>query len=740
MTFAIPLLAAALAAPPPADLDALLKTEPIGTNWSAWNGRFKEWSNDGYDAAQPAFRAGFEYVMRVSKTNPKGRSLPKDLGASAVANMLLAGALVDEARTGGAVGKGAADAARQAIKLDDALAPAHYYLFRGLVTNPKQAADAFAELRKAETLGPTVAWMPMEESGKLALDLKQWAEAERRFALALKAKPDDLELARMFARAVGAQKGLTNPSAVERIDPLLQQFGDDPVLLVYRGQALAHSGQKDEAALEFLKARSLKIEPAEVIDSKFVHDIVHDHKRREDDAARKERDQTQRAEDRQREQSRREAEDRHNQAMMAANAAAAERPWRIMRWIGIAALAFFGFYAVVMALMAVLGVVLARRSDGILHRELLETSDLVDNGKVVRSTHELKTGWFYLGIMLAALVLFYLSLPIVFTGLLVVFLPLVFFARTRSNSLIYATGGSIGAVFKAALARPRISNFGKQLEPEDAPKLFRAIDEVAERVDTEPPDEVWLSPGCEFSVYQIGRGPFGAFGGKRRVLTVGLCVMNFLTVAEFKSILAHEFAHFSHADTFWSRFLYQVTLSLNVASYEMARTGGFITYVNPFYWFFRLYGKSYNLLSAGFSRSREYLADRMACLLYGSDVFTSALRKVCTDGSHFETVIYDNIRKLLRDGKSFVNMYLAFRQHREKNMSPDKIKKLHKELLDRPKSLFASHPTFAERAEAAKSIPPAKVKQSPTSLKLFEDAEKMEREMTDYLTEKMSAF
>ena len=701
-------VASGLAAPPPADLDALLKKEPIdAAHWTAWSSRLKEWGNDGFEAAQPAFRAGFEYVLRISKANPKGRSLPKNLSGDAVAHMLLAGALVDEGRTGGAVGKGAGDAARHAIKLDGSLAPAHYYLARAA----GKPQDAYASLKRAETLAPKVAWMTSEESGKLALDAHQWADAERRLGDARKEKPADLETARMFARAVGAQKGLTNPTAPARIDPLVQQFGQDPKLVTYRAQALAHSGQRDEAAREFLKARKLGIEPADVIDASFVNQIVDDYNRNQRD-----------------------------QAAEAARAVAADRPYLVLRWIGVFALAFALFYGVVMLLMCLMGVVLARRSDGILHKELLETSDLIEGGKVVRSTHELKTGRFYQIIMLAALALFYVSLPLVFTGLLLFLLPLVFFARSRSNSLIYATGGSIGAVFKAAFATPRISNFGKQLEPEDAPKLFRAIDEVADKVDTEPPDEVWLSPGCEFSVYQIGRGPFGAFGGKRRVLTVGLCVMNFLTVAEFKSILAHEFAHFSHADTFWSRFLYQVTLSLNVAANEMARTGGVITYVNPFYWFFRLYGKSYSLLSAGFSRSREFLADRMACLLYGSDVFTSALRKVCTDGSHFETVIYDNIRKLLRDGKSFVNMYLAFRKHREENLSEAKLKKLHKELLDRPKSLFASHPTFAERAEAAKSLPAAKVKQSPASLKLFEDAEQLERDMTDYLTEKMSSF
>src|SRR5262249_33677196 len=150
------------------------------------------------------------------------------------------------------------------------------------------------------------------------------------------------------------------------------------------------------------------------------------------------------------------------------------------------------------------------------------------------------------------------------------------------SALLRASGGGMKAVFKAMFARAGTGSFGLRKGRKDCPKLWAAIAEVAQRVDTEPVDELWISPGADFCVHQEGRGPFGMFGGRKRVLTLGLCVMHYLTVSELKAILTHEYAHFSHADTFWNRFLFQVTLSLRIAMREMARTGGWVTYVNPF--------------------------------------------------------------------------------------------------------------------------------------------------------------
>jgi Zn-dependent protease with chaperone function len=369
---------------------------------------------------------------------------------------------------------------------------------------------------------------------------------------------------------------------------------------------------------------------------------------------------------------------------------------------------------------------------------------MVAGGKVARTRHETLLTRFYLIALVTALVLFYVSLPFVFVGMILVFLlVLVFVLLQRRNAnaadvnamLLRASGGGVGALFKATFARTGTGGWGLEKDREDCPKLFAAIEEVARKVDTEPPDEVYLSPGADFWVRQEGRGPFGVFGSRKRVLSLGLCVMNFLTISELKSILAHEFAHFSHADTSWSRFLFQVTLSLHTAMREMARTGGWVTWVNPFYWFFWLYSKSYSILSTGFSRSREYLADRMACSLYGSDVFSRGLRKVITDGSHFEGTIYHNIVRLLRQKKAYVNMYIAFRKHREEGLTESERRKLHKKLLDDQPSMFASHPTFQERMDAAKHLPAGTKTEDAPSLQLFEEPEKIEKELTDFLTQ-----
>jgi Zn-dependent protease with chaperone function len=229
------------------------------------------------------------------------------------------------------------------------------------------------------------------------------------------------------------------------------------------------------------------------------------------------------------------------------------------------------------------------------------------------------------------------------------------------------------------------------------------------------------------------------FGSKRRVLTLGLSTLRYLTVGELQAILAHEYAHFSHQDTFYSRFIYQVSLSIGEAMRGMSRSGGILTYINPFFWFFWLYSKAYSILCSGFSRSREFLADRMACTLYGSDQFIGGLTKVCTDGTLFEMTIYKNIRSLLRRGKAFVNMYEAFAHYREEVLEKDDREDLYEKLLGERPSVFDSHPTFSERLDAAREIPDARKRNDESALALFEDAEEIEKELTDFLTEIMAS-
>jgi Zn-dependent protease with chaperone function len=183
------------------------------------------------------------------------------------------------------------------------------------------------------------------------------------------------------------------------------------------------------------------------------------------------------------------------------------------------------------------------------------------------------------------------------------------------------------------------------------------------------------------------------------------------------------------------RFIAQVSLAIARARQGMAQSGGWVTWINPFYWFFALYAKCYQLLSAGFSRSREFLADRMACCLYGSDVFQTALAKVVTDGTLFEITVYENVIDNLQKGKAFVNMYAAFRTFREEQLTMEERAKFNRKLLNEKPSLFAAHPTYAERVAAAEALPKAAGRDNAPAIALLDKPQEIEKVLTDFLTD-----
>src|SRR5262249_62431087 len=142
---------------------------------------------------------------------------------------------------------------------------------------------------------------------------------------------------------------------------------------------------------------------------------------------------------------------------------------------------FIGFYGAVMGSMCLLGWWLAPRDP--------------TRGNLDR---------LYLAALLAGLVLFYLALPVLFAGLFVLFVPLLGLALLSAGGhhgngavsfdLMRASGGGLKAVLKAMFARPTAGHFALRKRSEDCPALFAAIEDVARRVGTEPPDQVCLPP------------------------------------------------------------------------------------------------------------------------------------------------------------------------------------------------------------------------------------------------------
>jgi Zn-dependent protease with chaperone function/Flp pilus assembly protein TadD len=721
--------------------------------WKTWSGRFRDWCKN---PVAPNNRAAFAIAGEFLRAQAKnGKDLPRELGQDAVALYLLGEAYLAESRKGNdkPVQRKWAELAEHQFhwskSRDKNFAPAYYGLAQALLrkdaTSPKGDAGAIhrarEEMAEARRLGLAQArltpkaegWLlqranqPDEavklyrqalkenpndsEARKLLTDISKtrgaeafkhnnFGEAEKQYRQALTDDPRDEKAAEMVAKSILHNQGYTG-SRAQAIKPILDRFPDNGRIVTVYGVSLGNEGDPKAAVHEFDRARSLGTDPLTAVHPSDIKRIE----------------------------------------------AAAQPTW--WDWF-VGMMNFFViFYAIVMALMAAGGLLLARMNKGRRAEQLLgeRPTELVAQGQAVRTSHESLLTRLYGVALLLGLVFFYFSIPFVILGLLfltLVAVILMFFlgrsyqGQDMAGSLMKAGGGGTWAVLQCLFARFADGSFGVHKTKDDCPRLYQVLEDVARRVNTDPVTDVYIHPRSEIGVHQEGRGPFGIFGIKRRVLTLGLSTMHFLTVSEFQSIMAHEYAHFSHSDTFYSRFIYQVSLSISRALQGMAKTGGWFTYVNPFYGFFYLYNKTYKMLSAGFSRSREYLADRMACSLYGSNTFASGLTKVCTDGTLFEMTIHHNIERMLDKKKAYINMYEEFRRYRDEQLDKTEREKLYKKLLDEKESLFASHPTFAERMDAIKPLPKALKTNENSALRLFENPAKIEEELTDFLTEVMS--
>jgi Zn-dependent protease with chaperone function len=686
---------------PPRSAEAmadLLAKEPVSdATWPAWRARLEAWLGDKSKAPDAAYYAAAEFLH--GKRDANG-DLPDPYAKDHFAWYILSLHFPRDVK-GPQEREAAFTKIEAALKRSLALQPnfarAHRNLASVHLSRVRGPTDlnlqlAERELAEARRLDPKVPMAILE--GGVALFRQKYHQAETKFREALADDPEDRDAALGLVQAV-----IGNPNnrgvMAQRVATIIEPFPDDGLMVAFHALALAGDGRFRESRKELEHARALGVEPSTV----FPPDLI-------------------------------------DQIETAARPGWLEQGAWVMFYFAVA-------YAVIMLVMAGAGVVLASRTRGTGALALLSASpdELVQGGHVARGQEETALARLYGLVLVVGLVLFYVAVPFVIAGLIWLTCLALYgmFQLGRISVqlvLMVAVAGFFGAwsVFRALFAKPASGAFGVPKDAGQCPKVHALLAEVAQRVDTDPVDEVYIAPGSAIGVHQEGRGPFGVFGVKRRVLTLGLSTMRFLTVAELKSILAHEYAHFSHSDTLYSRFIYQVHMSIAAALDGMGAAGGFLTYVNPFYWFMLLYYKCYSLLSAGFSRSREFLADRMAVMLYGSDVFASALRKVATDGTLFEMTIYENISKLLQEQKSFINMYEAFRSFRDEHMPQHEREELYQKLLGEHGSLFASHPTFGERLEAIADLPKSTETDSRPALALFDNPDEIEQELTQFLT------
>ncbi len=245
---------------------------------------------------------------------------------------------------------------------------------------------------------------------------------------------------------------------------------------------------------------------------------------------------------------------------------------------------------------------------------------------------------------------------------------------------------------------------GPRLERASHPQLFAELECIAALLDQPMPKDVYLIG--EMNAYVADRGGLMGFGS-HRIISLGLPLLSVLTVAEFRAILAHEFAHFYGGDTKLGPWVYKARRAMvqtfeNVGSLrKFARIQVlYVVYMILFYilkWYFMLFLR----ITSFISRRQEYRADELACIVGGSQPPISGLQTIRAAAPAWASYWHTEVTPLLAEGTMPVIADGFARFIAAPNIAPQIQAFLGKELLKARPEPYDTHPPLIKRIQAA---------------------------------------
>lgn len=345
----------------------------------------------------------------------------------------------------------------------------------------------------------------------------------------------------------------------------------------------------------------------------------------------------------------------------------------------------------------------------------------------------------YRGVMSLGAVFYYLSLPLVALAVVLLFGGFVYacfaFGRIPIKLVVLAVvvgGLTLVALLRSLFVRASDEDPGLELDLTREPRLKALIDSVAAKVGTRTVDTVFLTPGTELAVFERGSLLRRLRGQGERCLILGRGVLDGFALAGFRSVLAHEFGHFSNEDTAGGDVALVARRSLFRMGLALAESGA-ASWYNPAWLFFRGWHWVYLRISQGASRLQEVLADRIAIFAYGSPAFALGYRHVVTQSVRFDAHVNRTIKEVVEAQRTLPNLYRFVPAEPAPVADIDSAVR---EALEREAEPFDSHPSSKDRLGWCATLNievPSQATDGDDVLSLFEDLERLEREMTEQI-------
>lgn len=263
---------------------------------------------------------------------------------------------------------------------------------------------------------------------------------------------------------------------------------------------------------------------------------------------------------------------------------------------------------------------------------------------------------------------------------------------------------------------PRRDRFvapGPKLNRAHEPALFATIDAVARQTGQKPPAEVYLLADANAFVTERG----GILGiATKRVMGIGMPLLQTLTVSQLRGVLAHEFGHFQGGDTRLGGWIYKLRGAIGRTIDNL----GFLQ--APFNW----YGKLFMRVTQALSRQQEFEADRLAAGIVGSTVMSDALRTVRQTGLAYNVYWQMEVMPLINAGYR-PPVTAGFARYLDTRVAREMISAYQAEAASEKTDPYDTHPAMHERIAAihAQRAEPAEI-DARMAVSLLKHADEME--------------
>lgn len=293
--------------------------------------------------------------------------------------------------------------------------------------------------------------------------------------------------------------------------------------------------------------------------------------------------------------------------------------------------------------------------------------------------------------------------------------------ESDARFLLFAAGIA-AMILWSIFPRPlRFQPAGPRLTRDEQPGLFAEIESVARATGQSMPAEVYLASDVNAGVLQTG----GFLGiGSRRVMEIGLPLLQSLTIPQFRAVIAHEFGHYVGGDTTLGPLIHRTRAAIARTVETLGDEDGVVH--KPFEW----YGKLFLRVTMSISRAQELAADRLAARIGGAKNAAAAL--VAVRGAAAAHAMYwqNEVVPLLSTGHR-APLAAGFGYYTE----VEDVRKTIRETLDAAMQetnavRYGTHPPLFERLAAlGEPLSLASDDDAPRALSLLRDVPRLEEEL-----------